>query len=89
LHRRIVHEKKKEKTRINKHICQLMVFSIISYLIGKYLTRVSRRINHAATEKSDNEALNWMGHGAKSNSERFSQGHSPSLPFPCRRNRLL
>lgn len=53
-------------------------------LPDKYLTRVLRRINHATTEKSDNGSIELDGPGAKSNSERFSQGHSPSLPMPQR-----
>lgn len=71
-------------TQVTKHIFQPMISFIISYLIGKYLTRVLRRINHAATEKSDNGSIELDGPGAKSNCERFSQGHSPSLPMPQR-----
>ncbi len=68
-----------ENTQVTNHISQPMINFIISYLIGKYLTRVLRRINHAAREKSDNGSIELDG--------TFRKVILPA--FPCCRDRLL
>ncbi len=72
-----------ENTQVTKHISQPMIDFIICYLIGKYLTRVLRRINHAAREKSDNGSIELDGTFRKVILPAFPSAETGYWTHPC------